>query len=80
MQKLRPIGYNLMHIEPNCTVSGIKSYTRTAIMLSFSIRITSFRQYLSKLFRANGVQVRVQVSVDVIVDVNRDVMDVRDVT
>ena len=52
MQKLHPIGYNLMQNGQNCPLSGIKSYTRTATMLSFSIRIASFRQHLSKLFRA----------------------------
>ena len=50
---LHPIWYNLMQNGPFCTLSVIKSYTRTDIMLSFSIRIASFRQYLSKLFRAN---------------------------
>lgn len=35
MQKLHPIGYNLMQNGPNCSVSGIKSYTRTAIIWSF---------------------------------------------
>lgn len=85
MQKLRPIGYNLMQNGPFCTLSVIKLYTRTAIMLSFSIRIASFRQYLSKLFRTNEyIFCRfdadfcgLQVSVDVNRDVNRDViMDV----
>lgn len=35
MQKLHSIGYNLMQNGPNCTLTDIKLYTRTAIIWSF---------------------------------------------